>query len=53
MRYMLDTSACIELLRGGPPPGFLAGAACGISAVVEAELWAGVYHRGESGSGGR
>jgi len=46
MDYMLDTSACIELLRGNAPPEAIRGSRCGISSVVEAELWAGVYHRG-------
>lgn len=46
MDYMLDTSACIELLRGNAPPLTIRGGRCGISSVVEAELWAGVYHRG-------
>jgi len=46
MEYMLDTSACIEILRGNSPPERIQGALCGISSVVEAELWAGVYHRG-------
>ncbi len=44
--FMLDTSACIALLRGNSPPPEIRNAICGISTVVVAELWAGVYHRG-------
>ena len=44
--FMLDTSACIALLRGNTPPSEIRDVVCGISTVVEAELWAGVYHRG-------
>ncbi|MGB0413906.1 MAG: type II toxin-antitoxin system VapC family toxin [Coraliomargarita sp.] len=46
MTYMLDTSACIELLRGNSPPDYLEGQQCEISAIVEGELWAGVHHKG-------
>ncbi len=46
MSYMLDTSACINLLRGVQPPAEIEGQACCISAVVESELWAGVHHAG-------
>jgi len=43
---MLDTSACIAFLRGRKPPDAIAERRCGISAVVAAELWAGVFHKG-------
>ena len=46
MSYMLDTSACIHLLRGIQPPSEIEGQACSISAIVESELWAGVHHAG-------
>lgn len=44
--YMLDTCACIDLLRGNLPPPNFSQLRCAISSVVEAELWAGVYHQG-------
>jgi tRNA(fMet)-specific endonuclease VapC len=43
---MLDTSACIEILRGREPPASLKKRRFALSSVVEAELWAGVYHSG-------
>ena len=43
---MLDTSACIEILRGRPPPDKWRGYCFCLSTVVEAELWAGVHHSG-------
>jgi len=43
---MLDTSASIEMLRGGRPPPDLENIPFSISTVVEMELWAGVYHGG-------
>ena len=43
---LLDTSVCIEILRGNPLPEEWKAYRFGLSSVVEAELWAGVYHRG-------
>ncbi len=43
---LLDTSVCIEILRGNPPPSTLKRRRFVISSIVEAELWAGVYHTG-------
>ena len=43
---MLDTSACIEILRGRMMPENWRSYQFCISTVVEAELWAGVYHSG-------
>lgn len=43
---MLDTSACIEILRGHAPPEAWKPHHFCISTVIEAELWAGVYHSG-------
>lgn len=43
---MLDTSACIEILRGNEPPASLKRRRFAMSTVVEAELWAGVHHSG-------
>jgi len=43
---MLDTSCCVEILRGRPPPEAWRGLQFRLSAVAEAELWAGVYHAG-------
>lgn len=45
---LLDTSACIEILRGNAPPSALKGRQFLLSSVVEAELWAGVFHVGGS-----
>lgn len=45
---MLDTSACIEILRGHKPPASLKRRRFLLSAIVEAELWAGVNHSGGS-----
>jgi len=43
---LLDTSWCVEILRGKAlPEKWRAHRFC-ISSVVEAELWAGVYHSG-------
>lgn len=44
----LDTSACIEILRGKQPHASLKQRKFLISSVVEAGLWAGVYHAGGS-----
>lgn len=43
---MLDTSCCIEILRGKALPDTWRSHRFCISTVVEAELWAGVYHSG-------
>ncbi len=43
---MLDTSACIRILRGEEMPEEWRLYSFAISSVVEAELWAGVYHAG-------
>ncbi|TVR56064.1 MAG: type II toxin-antitoxin system VapC family toxin [Puniceicoccaceae bacterium] len=43
---MLDTSACVEVLRGRPPPRRIAARSCSVSTIVLAELWGGVFHRG-------
>lgn len=43
---LLDTSYCIEILRGSPLPEKWRSHRFCISTVVEAELWAGVYHSG-------
>ena len=43
---LLDTSCCVEILRGKPlPEKWRAHRFC-LSSIVEAELWAGVYHSG-------
>jgi tRNA(fMet)-specific endonuclease VapC len=43
MQYMLDSSACIKVLRGHSSPAqFPAPAKTAISAIVAAELWTGV-----------
>jgi tRNA(fMet)-specific endonuclease VapC len=43
---LLDTSLCIEILRGHPPPDVWKSYRFCISTVIEAELWAGMYHSG-------
>jgi tRNA(fMet)-specific endonuclease VapC len=43
---MLDTSACIEILRGQSMPERWRSYQFCISTIVEAELWSGVYHSG-------
>jgi tRNA(fMet)-specific endonuclease VapC len=43
---MLDTSWCTEVMRGNPLPEKWKVHRFCISSVVEAELWAGVYHSG-------
>ena len=43
---MLDTSYCIEILRGNALPDSWRSHRFCISTVVEAELWAGAYHSG-------
>lgn len=43
---MLDTSVCIELLRGTTPPKDLQKRITFLSSIVETELWAGVFHVG-------
>lgn len=43
---LLDTSACIEILRGNAPPEAWKFHRFCISTVIEAELWAGMYHSG-------
>jgi tRNA(fMet)-specific endonuclease VapC len=43
---LLDTSWCIEILRGKTLPDKWRTHRFCISSVVEAELWAGVYHSG-------
>ncbi len=43
---LLDTSWCIEVLRGKTLPDKWRTHRFCISSVVEAELWAGVYHSG-------
>ena len=43
---LLDTSRCIEILRGKTLPDKWRTHRFCISSVVEAELWAGVYHSG-------
>lgn len=45
-RVHLDTSVCIEILRGHAPPDSWRAYHFCISSVVEAELWAGVYYSG-------
>lgn len=45
-RVLLDTYWCIEILRGNAlPEKWRAHRFC-LSSIVEAELWAGVYHSG-------
>jgi tRNA(fMet)-specific endonuclease VapC len=44
MRAMLDTSVCIEIMRGYRPSDAFRGWQFKISSIVEAELWAGAYH---------
>ena len=45
-RVLLDTSWCVEVLRGKTlPEEWRAHRFC-LSSIVEAELWAGVYHSG-------
>lgn len=46
---MLDTSWCIEILRGHPVPETWRKHRFCISTIVETELWAGVYHSGRTG----
>src|SRR5690606_20655933 len=43
---LLDTSACLEILRGHAPPEEWKSHRFCLSTVVEAELWAGVFHSG-------
>jgi tRNA(fMet)-specific endonuclease VapC len=43
---LLDTSWCIEILRGKTLPDKWRTHRFYISSVVEAELWSGVYHSG-------
>ena len=43
---MLDTSYCIEIMRGKLLPADWRKHRFCISTVVETELWAGVYHSG-------
>ena len=43
---LLDTSWCIEILRGKALPDKWRTHQFCLSSVVEAELWAGVYHSG-------
>jgi len=43
---LLDTSWCVEIMRGKPLPEKWRVHRFCISSVVEAELWAGVYHSG-------
>ena len=43
---LLDTSWCIEILRGKTLPDKWRTHRFCISSVVEAELWSGVYHSG-------
>lgn len=43
---LLDTSWCIEIMRGKPLPETWRVHRFCISSVVETELWAGVYHSG-------
>jgi len=43
---MLDTSCCIDILRGVPLPEEWRQHRFCLSTVVEAELWAGVFHSG-------
>ena len=43
---MLDTSCCIEIMRGKPLPEEWRVHRFCISSVVETELWAGVHHSG-------
>ncbi len=43
---LLDTSWCIEIMRGNPLPEKWREHRFCISSVVETELWAGVYHSG-------
>ena len=46
MDAMLDTSVCIEIMRGNAPQDCFRGWHMSISSVVESELWAGVFHTG-------
>ena len=43
---MLDTSSCIDILRGHPLPEDWRHYQFCISSIVETELWAGVFHSG-------
>ena len=43
---LLDISWCIEILRGKALPDKWRAHQFCLSSVVEAELWAGVYHSG-------
>ncbi len=43
---LLDTSWCVEILRGRALPEKWRSHRFCVSSVVEAELWAGVYHSG-------
>jgi len=43
---MLETSWCIEIMRGKPMPEKWRSHRFCLSSVVETELWAGVYHSG-------
>lgn len=43
---LLDTSWCVGILRGKPLPEKWRSHRFCVSSVVEAELWAGVYHSG-------
>jgi tRNA(fMet)-specific endonuclease VapC len=43
---LLDTSYCIEIIRGNPLPEQWRKHRFCVSTVIEAELWAGVYHSG-------
>ena len=43
---LLDTSWCLEIMRGNPMPQKWRTHQFIISSIVERELWAGVYHSG-------
>ncbi len=43
---LLDTDACIFVMRGHKPPKAHAGKAFAISAITEAELWVGAERTG-------
>jgi len=46
MKAMLDTSVCIEIMRGRKLPDSFRSCTFLVSSIVESELWAGVYQSG-------
>lgn len=46
MKVMLETSVCIDIMRGQRPRDDFRGMQFLVSSVTEAELWAGVHQAG-------